>query len=74
MFYATFLEPDDDDDADRLELVYAGALLVQVSRRFTLLFSCCWRSCCWCCDGRCGVYLGTWVHVVIGNVRLLLVL
>ncbi|CAN0384878.1 unnamed protein product [Ectocarpus sp. 12 AP-2014] len=29
MFYATFLEPDDDDDADRLELVYAGALSVQ---------------------------------------------
>lgn len=30
MCYATFLEPDDDDDNDRLELVYAGALLVQV--------------------------------------------
>ena len=32
MCYASFLEPDDDDDSDTLELVYAGALLVQVSR------------------------------------------
>lgn len=30
MCYASILEPDDDDDNDTLELVYAGALLVQV--------------------------------------------
>lgn len=30
MCYATYLEPDDDEDSDRLELVYAGALSVQV--------------------------------------------
>ncbi|CAM9630710.1 unnamed protein product [Pylaiella littoralis] len=29
MFYATFLDADDDGDADTLELVYAGALAIQ---------------------------------------------
>ncbi|CAM9448605.1 unnamed protein product [Scytosiphon promiscuus] len=29
MCYATFLEPDDTEDSDQLELVYAGALIIQ---------------------------------------------
>lgn len=32
MCYASVLDPDDDDDNDRLELIYASALLVQVRR------------------------------------------
>eukprot|EP00752_Nemacystus_decipiens_P014565 g12971.t2 len=36
MCYATFLEPDDDDDHETLELAYAGALLVQTAAIFLI--------------------------------------
>lgn len=44
MCYASILEPDDADDEDRLELIYASALMVQVRRLvpvFDAVFFCC---------------------------------
>jgi len=35
MCYASILEPDDTDDSDRLELIYASALMVQARDNYS---------------------------------------